>query len=800
MWNDIRYALRGLGRSPGFTVVALLILALGIGANSAIFSVVNGVLLRPLPYPHSERLVWGWGAFQLGNTAGLSAPEFVDYRSDSRSFEHFAAFAIQNNLENLAGGSEPVQVSAAIVSAGFLEALGARPLLGRTFTTADEQENLPQAAILSAGLWRQRFGADPNVIGKLISLGGQGVRVVAVAPAGFDFPAQTDLWLPIPFLNPGARTRSGHWLRAIGLLRPGVNLRTAQTEVDTIAGRLSAQYPATDKGWSMRLQPLQKVLVGDTAPALLVLLGAVGLVLLIACANVASLLVARAAGRRHEIAIRKALGATRFRLVRQLLVESLMLAVAGGALGMLLGNWGLGALRAIAPSSVSHLASVQLDTRVLLVMLAVSVLVGLLFGLAPALETGRNDAAERLKEGERAGTGRSQRGLRRGLVVVEVSLSMVLLVGSGLLIHSLWRLLHVHPGFSASQVVTTQIVLPDAKYSTPVRRGQFFSSLLAKLRSAPGIEAAGAISELPLSGQYNDNWFRVKGQPPIDTAEQNDASIHIVTPGYFQAMRIPLVSGRPFSERDESGTQMVTVVNQQFVRRYFHGLDPLRQFLVLTLDNHPTDVRVVGVVGGVRDATLSGAPGPAFFLPCAQAPMTQMNLVIRGAAAPGAIASAVRAAVSAIDPEEALSEFQTMPQILAASTAQPRFTTVLLSLFAVIAILLAAVGLYGVLAYSVAGRVREIGIRVALGAQSNQILRLVMGEGVALAGIGAAIGLGASLALGRVLSSQLFEVRPFDVLTFVVAVAVLAMAALGACWLPARRAMSVDPIIALRHE
>jgi putative ABC transport system permease protein len=474
--------------------------------------------------------------------------------------------------------------------------------------------------------------------------------------------------------------------------------------------------------------------------------------------------------------------------------------VAGGALGMLLGNWGLGALRAIAPSSVSHLASVQLDTRVLLVMLAVSVLVGLLFGLAPALETGRNDAAERLKEGERAGTGRSQRGLRRGLVVVEVSLSMVLLVGSGLLIHSLWRLLHVHPGFSASQVVTTQIVLPDAKYSTPVRRGQFFSSLLAKLRSAPGIEAAGAISELPLSGQYNDNWFRVKGQPPIDTAAQNDASIHIVTPGYFQAMRIPLVSGRPFSERDESGTQMVTVVNQQFVRRYFHGLDPLRQFLVLTLDNHPTDVRVVGVVGGVRDATLSGAPGPAFFLPCAQAPMTQMNLVIRGAAAPGAIASAVRAAVSAIDPEEALSEFQTMPQILAASTAQPRFTTVLLSLFAVIAILLAAVGLYGVLAYSVAGRVREIGIRVALGAQSNQILRLVMGEGVALAGIGAAIGLGASLALGRVLSSQLFEVRPFDVLTFVVAVAVLAMAALGACWLPARRAMSVDPIIALRHE
>ena len=410
------------------------------------------------------------------------------------------------------------------------------------------------------------------------------------------------------------------------------------------------------------------------------------------------------------------------------------------------------------------------------------------------------EGAQTLKEGGGTGGSRSQRGLRRGLVVVEVSLSMVLLVGSGLLIHSLWRLLHVNPGFSASRVVTTQIVLPDAKYSTPVRRARFFSSLLAKLGSAPGIEAAGAISELPLSGQHNDNWFRVKGQPPIDTPEQNDANFHIVTPGYFEAMRIPLVAGRVFSEGDDSRGQMVAIVNRQFVHRYFRGLDPLRQFLILSIDNRPTDVRLVGVVGGVRDATLSGAPSPAFYVPHAQAPMTQMNLVIRGAMAPGAIATAVRAAVSAIDPEEALSEFQSMPQVLAASAAQPRFTTLLLSLFAVIAILLAAVGLYGVLAYSVAGRVREIGIRVALGAQAKQILRLVMGEGMALAGVGAAIGLGAALALGRVLSSQLYEVSPIDLASFVVAVAVLAFAALGACWLPARRAMRVDPIIALRHE
>jgi putative ABC transport system permease protein len=800
MWNDIRYALRGMGRSPGFTAVALLILALGIGANSAIFSVVNGVLLQPLPYPHSSRLVWGWGTFKLGNIAAISAPDFVDYRSASRNFEHLAAFSVQNNLENLAGGSEPVQVSAAIVTAGFLDTLGARPLIGRAFTQADEQEHVPQVAILSAALWRQRFGADPNVIGKVISLGGQGVRIVGIAPAGFDFPAQSDLWLPIPLLNPGAQTRRGHWLRVIGLLKAGVSLPAAQTEVDTIAGRLAAQYPATDKGWSMRLEQLKKVLVGDMAPALLVLLGAVGLVLLIACANVASLLVARAAGRRHEIAIRKALGATRLRLVRHLLVESLMLSMAGGALGVLLGKWGLDALRAIAPASVSHLASVQLDTRVLLATLGVSVLMGLLFGLAPASETGRNDTAEHLKEGERTGASGSHRSLRRGLVVVEVSLSMVLLVGSGLLIHSLWRLLHVDPGFSASQVVTTQIVLPDAKYPTPVQRARFFSALLTRLKNSPAIEDAGSISELPLSGQHNDMSFRVKGQPPMDTADEDDANFHSVTQGYFATLRIPVLAGRDFSEQDNSRGPLVAMVNQRFAQRYFKGLVPLSQFLVLRLDGRPTDVRVVGIVGSVRDASLSSAPVPEYYMPYAQLPQSQMNLVIRGAVGPGAIAASVRAAVSAIDPEEALSGFQTMPQLLAASAAQPRFTTLLLSLFAVMAILLAAVGLYGVLAYSVAGRVREIGIRVALGAQSKQILRLVMGEGAALVGIGVAIGAAASLALGRLLSSLLFEVSPFDLLSFVVAVAVLALAALGACWLPARRAMRIDPIIALRHE
>jgi putative ABC transport system permease protein len=800
MGYDIRYALRGMLRSPGFTVVALLILALGIGANTAIFSLVNGVLLRPLPYPHSERLVWGWGTFQLGNQAAVSPPDFVDYRSQTHSFEHLSAFSVQNNLENLSGGDQPVQVSAAVVTQGFFETLGARPLLGRTFTRADERENLPQVAVVRAGLWRQRFGSDPHLIGKMISLDGRAVTVVGVAPAGFDFPRGTDLWLPVPLLNAGAQSRRAHWLRPVGLLNPGVSLQTAQTEMNTIAGRLAAEYPATDKGWSLRLEPLQQVLVGDLKPVLLVLLGAVGLVLLIACSNVASLLVVRAAGRRREMAIRKALGATRLRLLHQLLVESVMLALAGGALGILLGNWGLAALRGMAPPTVARLASVHLDLRVLFATLGVSLLVGLLFGLAPAPETARADTAKALKEGERAGGSRSQRGLRRTLVIVEVSLSVVLLVGSGLLIHSLWRLLQVNPGFATSSVVTTRIDLPESKYGGPVRQARFFSSLEGKLRGQPGIEAAGAISELPLSGQYNDTWFHVVGRPPIDTPDQNDADFRVVTPGYFDAMQIPLLAGRGFSWQDDSRSQSVAIVNRQFVRRYFKGLDPLSQSLSLTIGPRPGDVKVVGIVGDVRDAALSEAPRPEFYVPYAQSGLPQVNLVVRGATAPGAIASAVRATVSEIDPEEALSEFQTMPQILAASTAQPRFTALLLGVFAILAILLAAVGLYGVLACSVAGRVREIGIRAALGAQPREILRLVLREAVALVGVGAATGLAAALALARLLSSQLFEVRPFDPLSFALALAVLAGVGLMACWLPARRAMKIDPAIALRYE
>ncbi|HEV2387016.1 MAG TPA: ABC transporter permease [Candidatus Acidoferrales bacterium] len=801
MGNDIRYALRGLARNPSFAVIALAILALGIGANTAIFSVVDGVLLRPLPYPHASRLVWGWGSFQLGNDAGVSAPDFLEYRAQNRSFDRLAAFSVEDGLENLAGGDQPVQVTDAVVSEGFFEAFGAQPLLGRTFNPADEQVAQPQVVVLSEGLWRRRFGADPGLVGKTVSLGGKGITVAGVMPASFDFPAQTDLWLPIPLLNPGAQSRTGHWLRVVGLLKPSVSLRAAQAGINTIAGRLAAEYPATNKSWTLLLEQLQQALVGDLRPALLVLLGAVGLVLLIACSNVASLLVVRAAGRRREIAIRQALGATRFRLVRQLMTESVILAVAGGGLGMLLGSWGLQALRSMAPAAtVSRLGPVQLDTRALLATLAISILVGLLFGLAPASEAGRGDAAPTLKEGERAGTSISRRSLRRGLVVVEVSLSLVLLVGSGLLIHSLRRLLRVNPGFAASHVVTTEIVLADASYPTEIGKSRFFISLLGRLRGQPGIGAAGAISELPLSGQYNDNWFTVKGRPAIDTADKNDARNRVVTPGYFSAMQIPLLAGRSFSDQDDSRSPLVAIVDQQFVRRYFQGLDPFSQFLVLTLDGRPTDVRVVGVVGGVRDYDLSSAAAPEFYMPYAQLPRGRMNLVVRGAAAPGAIASEVRAAVSATDPEEAVSEFRTMPQLLAANTAQQRFTTLLLSVFAGVAVLLAAAGLYGVLAYLVAGRTREIGIRIALGARRPEILRLVLGEGMALAGIGAVLGAAASFGLARLLASQLFEVGPMDFPSFVVAVAVLATAALAACWLPARRAMQVNPVIALRHE
>lgn len=800
MRSDLRYALRSLLRNPGFALLALFILALGIGANSAIFSVVNGVLLRPLPYPHSDRLIWGWGSFQLGNDAGISAPDFVAYRSDSRSFEQLAAFSIESDRQNLAGGAEPIQVATAVVSGNFFAALGVRPVLGRTFTLANEQFSLPQVAILSEHLWRQHFSADPAIIGKTIPLDNRPLTVVGVAPAAFNFPAKTDVWLPIPLLNAGAQSRTGHWLRVVGLLKAGVSLAAAQAEINTIAGRLAAQFPATNKSWTMLLEPFQEVLVGNLKPALLVLFGAVGLVLLIACANVASLLVVRASGRRREIAVRKALGATRLQLVRQLLTESVLLAVAGGVLGVVVADAALGALRAAVPPSLSLLGPVHLDARVLLATLLVSVIAGLLFGLAPAAETGKSDLVANLKEGERGDTGRSRRALRRGLVVVEVSLSLVLLTGAGLLIHSLWRLLHVNPGFNPSNVVATQIILPDAGYPTSSSKVDFFNSLLTKLRGEPGIVAVGAISELPLSGQYNDNWFTIKGQPSIDTADKNDARDRVVTPGYFVAMRIPLFAGRVFSDQDGTRSAPVAIVDEQFVRRYLRGLDPLAQSIVLTLDGRETDFRIVGEVGNVRDYDLGSSATPEFYVPYAQLPRSQMNLVLRGSIAAGAIASEVRETVSAIDSREALSEFQPMPQLLAAATAQPRFSTLLLAIFAAVAILLAAVGLYGVLAYAVEGRTREIGIRVALGARRREILGLVFGEAAAVVGLGAAIGLAAAVGFDRLLSSQLFEVRPYDLLSFVVAVAVLGGAALVACWLPAWRAMQIDPAIALRHE
>jgi putative ABC transport system permease protein len=801
VWNDIRYALRGLARNPSFTFIALGILALGIGANTAIFSVVDGVLLRPLPHPHANRLVWGWGRFELGDTAAISPPDFSEYRAESKSFDRLAAFSVENGLENLAGGDQPAQVSDAIVSQGFFEALGAQPLLGRTFDRADEQQALPQVAVLSEGLWRNRFGADRGVIGKTISLGGRGMTVVGIMPASFDFPAGAELWLPIPFQAPGAQ-RGGHWLRLVGLLAPSATLASAQADLDTIAGRLSAQYPADDKGWGIRLEPLQKALVGDLTPVLLVLLGAVALVLLIACSNVAGLLIARALDRRREMALRQALGASHLRLARQLLVESILLAVLGGGLGVLLAQWGILALKALGPAAIPGLDTVRLNPTVLLATLAVSVVAGVLFGLAPAAETRRDDVAESLKEGERAGASRSRRGLRRALIVVEVSLSLVLLVGSGLLIHSLWRLLHVDPGFDASSVVTTQIVLADAKYPTSVRRALFFAQILAKLRAQPGVRAAGAISILPLSGQHNDNLFTIKGRQPIDLPQYNDARLRVVTPGYFQAMRIPLIAGRDFTDQDNGQAAPSMIVNEPFVRHYLPDVNPIGQHVLLEKGSSrsPDDVEIIGVVGGVRDEALADSPGREMYLPYAQAAPSKMSLVASGPASPGGLAAGMRAAVSAADPDEALAAFQTMPQVVASAAAEPRFSSLLIAIFAAVAVLLVAVGIYGVLAYSVAGRTREIGIRVALGARPPEILRLVLGEGMTLVAIGAAIGAVAALALGRLLASQLFEVGALDSLSFVVAVAVLAMAALTACWLPARRAMQVNPITALRHE
>jgi putative ABC transport system permease protein len=796
--HDLKYSIRTLGKSPGFTLVAILTLALGIGANTAIFSVVNAVLLRPLPFQNPARLVWSWGNCPLCDRGAVSPADLLVYRAENHSFAHYGAMAVGDSLFNLTGGDKPIQIKGSMVTAGFFDALGIQPRYGRVFNESDEETTDPDVAILSHHLWQDRFGGDPNVIGKSISLDGKSRTVIGVLSADIPVLTEADLWFPAPYLNQGMQTHRSHFLRPIGLLKPGVTISQAQSELDAIAARLATQFPVTNKGWSVKLQPLQTVLVGNVRPAFRVLIGAVSLVLLIACANIASLLFARNTARQREIAIRTALGGGRSRLLRQLLTESLVLALAGGLVGIFLANAGVELLKQLGPQSLPRLDEVNVNGAVLAFTFVTAILTAILFGFGPALKASRRDLTQSLKEGGASGDSRSKHRAHNALVVAEVALSVVVLIASGLLLNSFYRLMRVHLGFDPANVLTTEVSLVSPRYDEELKRESFFHALQDRLQSAPGVKCAGFISELPLSGEANDTFFTITEHPPANPNDNEDADFRNIDGDYFGAMRIPLLAGRAFERQDSTGSRNVVIINEPFAKKYFPNENPIGKHLKMFEGKPEFAVReIVGIVGGNKHFALQESLRPEMFKPGS---FTRMNIVVRSAGDPAMLTTTVREVLHAIDPDEATSTFRTMDDVISTSASGDRFNTVLLGAFAAIALLLTAAGIFGVLSYLVTQRTREIGLRMALGAQPEDVLRVVVGHGLRLVLLGLCIGVAAALVVTRWMSSVLFDVKPTDPLTFAAVGVLLTAVAFLASYIPARRAMRVDPMVALRYE
>ncbi len=795
---DIRFGLRMLRKNPGFTAMAVLTLALGIGANTALFSVVNAVLLRPLPFENSSRLVWSWGNCKHCVEAAVSPSDFLDYRAQNHTFEYYGAMDSSDSLFNLAGSDKPIQIKGAMVTAGFFDALGIQPRYGRVFELSDEKTTDPQVVILSHHLWQERFGSDPNVIGKSFTLDDKTRTVVGVLAKDVSVLSQADLWFPAPFQNEGMQSRRSHFLRPVGLLRRDVTISQAQAELDTIAARLGREYPDTNAGWSLRLEPLQSVLVGSVRLALLVLLAAVGFVLLIACANVASLLLSRNTVRRREIVIRTAIGAGRFRLVRQFLTESLLLALAGGVAGIFLANAGVELLKGLGPRSLPRLDEVNVSVAVLAFTFVTAMFTGILFGLGPALKASRSDLVQGLREGGSAGDPRSKHRAHNALVVAEVALSVVVLIASGLLLNSFWRLMRVHLGFDPANVLTTEVALVSPRYDDAQRRESFFHELQDRIQSVPEGGSAGFVSELPLSGEADDTFFTIAERPPANPNDNNDADVRIIDGDYFGAMRIPLLAGRVFERQDSLESRKVVIVNEPFVKKYFPNENPIGKHLKM-FEGKPefTTRDIVGIVGGNKHFALQESLRPAMFTPGS---FMRMNVVVRSAGDAAMLTTFVREAVRAIDPDEATSTFRTMEDVVSSSAAGDRFNALLLGAFGGIALLLTAAGIFGVLSYVVTQRTREIGLRMALGAQRTDVLRVIVGHGIRLAALGLSIGVVAAIVVTRWMSSVLFDVKPTDPLTFVAVALVLGTVAFLASYVPAWRALRVDPMVALRHE
>jgi putative ABC transport system permease protein len=800
--QDIHYAFRRLFKAPGFALVALVTLALGVGANSAIFSVVNGVLLKPLPYPESDRLVGVYHSWE-GARQPMSGPNFTDVARLSKSLENAAAVSRSRLI--LTGEGEPLRIDVATVSASLFNVLRVRPSLGRTFNADENTPGKTHVVVLSNGLWKQRFGSDPGVIGRRIQLDGESTEIIGVMPAEFSFPADRQAWVPLVYDESFVTKSRGAWyLSVVARVMPGVTPEQSAAEIQTIGRNLEKQYPDDNGSLGMTTLPLREAMVTNIRGAMLVLLGAVGLVLLIACANVANLLLARAAARETEMAVRTALGAGRGRLVRQLLTESAILSICGAALGLLLATWGVSLLIALQPQGIPRLDDVRVDGTVIIFTLATALLTSLLFGVVPAFHATRA-MSYTLKEGGRGTVStRSGSRMRGALVVAEMALAVMLLVGAGLLMRSFVRLQAVDPGFRPAQTLTFELTLPDVRYQEDATRIAFFDQLLPRLRALPGVRSAGAVMGLPLSGMNFNISFVVRGRPPVPPSLQPAMEVRVASADYFSTIGIPIKRGRGFTNDDREGRPRVVVITESAARQYFPGEDPLGKSIALGWGKGPGKPKaggeIVGIVGDVKDAGLSEPNPPEIYLPLRQWPVSSMSVVVQTVTPPTSLVDAVRSEVYSVDPNLPVSNVRTLDQIVAKSISQPRFYTTLLGIFAGVALALAAIGIFGVLSYAVAQRTREIGIRMALGARERSVVNLVVGQAMALVMVGVAVGTLAALVLSQTMTKMLFHVAPTDPVTFGGVAVVLIVVALVASYMPARRAALVDPIVALRAE
>jgi putative ABC transport system permease protein len=811
MIYDLRFAFRQLLKSPGFTLVAVITIALGIGANSAIFSVIETVLLRSLPFPNPDRLTMIWAKSPQHPSEDKqvhSYPDYLDFRAQNHTFTAIAAYSQVSAIWGNGANSEDVAGLAA--TSDIFTVLGTRPLLGRGFSRDDEKPDAARVVVISYEFWQRRFGGDPNIIGKQATMVNRTYTITGVMPPGWKFPVQHD---PVNYIAPLYEIFSGpppnlierrgaHFLPLVGRMKPGITLQTASADLQTIAAQLAKHYPDTNAGRTVRAVPLQSDIVGDVQPALLVLSGAVALVLLIACANVANLFLARAAVREREIAIRTALGANRFQIVRQLLTETLLLALVGGAAGLILAWWSLDLLRNFGPTDVPRLDEIRVNTTVVIFTFAIACLTSLIFGLIPALQASRPQVEESLKDATRGSSGgkRAQR-LRGAFVVSQFALSLVLLVGAGLLIRSFAQLRAVQPGFDPRGVVTLWQALPKARYGEVDQQTRFFDTLLEKFKGLHGIENAGLVNPMPFSGNSQNRTFTIIGRPAPPEGMEPAASLLTTNGSYFETMRIPLKRGRLFDMRDTKNSPPVVLINEAFARAYFPNENPIGQRLQLGRPGDDPPRQIVGVVGTVKNRNLAEPDEAECYVPFAQSPDRFSYIVVRTSQpAPAGLETMLGRTVHELDSEQFVPVIKPLTQLVSETLSQSRFNTGLLGAFAAIAIILAAVGIYGVIAYNVAQRTREIGIRMALGAQRQQMLSMILRQSLTMAAIGIVVGLLGAFAATRLLRALLFGVAATDALTYGAVVLLLGLAALLAGLLPARRAMNVDPVVALRYE